>query len=621
MKRCLCIIHVLLLAPVISRSQDLKALQQALPYIKDSLQYVDALNRVSRLYYQVNIDSCQEYAREAFAIADRKQYAQGRAVALKNMGLVYEVINNPSLAFRYYNDALDIYKGLGDSANIVRLMTDIALVFEERGEDDKSVRYFRDAIRWGWRLHNDSILSVLLLNYLSLYLDRVPKDSIQIYLDKARYIATRDHDTATLTMVTQTEGMIDLTESKRSIGVALLQEAKATALARGDSYIAMDILKALGDYFVKEDPDTGLVYYKQGLDIAVAQRYNTYIKSFSKILYDYYHSRGDLSQTLPYAEKLLTIYAGEDTSNVISGVDYIDYALATKELENARTRNENRKLIIFILGIFSISVAAIGLVVFRLYRLKQQHAVTLEVLNSVVSERNNQLQLKHEFNNKLVSLLAHDFRQPINTAKNLAMLLKDPDALSRDEMQLLVQSIEVSSDNAIDIFENILQWIKRQLSGFSYDPVPLSLKDLVEEAMRPFLPTGEQRRIALVNAVSETITIHADKELLQFINRNLIHNALKFTPDGTFVTVSAHLGDGEVIVCIQDQGKGINPNKLPQLFSAKKELRYDSEKEKGAGVALMICNDFIDRMFGRIWAENGKTQGAMFFYALPHVGK
>jgi signal transduction histidine kinase len=621
MKPILRIILILLLIPAMSRSQELKAIQQQLPTITDSLRYVDALNRLSLLSYQLNVDSCQEYAREAFAVAVRRQYPKGKADALNNMGIVYDLGNNPSLAFRYYNDALDLYKEQGDSEHIVEVTMNIALVFQERGELEKGQRYFKNAIDWGRRLHNDSILSLVLVNYLSLYLDAIPKDSVQPYLDKARYIATRYHDKDVLVMVTQTEGLMDLQDQKTSIGVALLKEAASRALNQGATYMVMDILNALGDHFIKEEPDTGLAYYHQGLQIAETKHYNTYIKSFSRTLYDYYHDKGDLANAQPYAGKLMTIYAGEDTSDVISGVDYIDYAVATKELENARTRDENRKLLILILSIFSISVAAIGLVLFQLYRLKQQHAVTLEALNSVVSERNDQLQLKHEFNNKLVSLLAHDFRQPINTAKNLAVLLKDPDALSRDEMQVLVQSIEVSSDNAIDIFENILQWIKRQLSGFSYDPVPLSLKDLVEEAMRPFLPTGEQRHIALVNAVSETITIHADRELLQFINRNLIHNAIKFTPDGSFVTVSAHVGDGEVVVCIQDQGKGINPNKLPQLFSPKKELRYDNEQEKGAGVALMICKDFIDRMFGRIWAENGKTKGAMFFYSLPFIGK
>ncbi|WP_162852711.1 ATP-binding protein [Dinghuibacter silviterrae] len=621
MKYGLRIILILLLIPAMSRSQELNALQQALPTIKDSNQYVDALNRIALLSYQHNIDSCQEYARKAFAIAVRRQYDKGRADALNNIGIVYDLANNPSLAFRYYSDALDIYKKIKDSAQAVEVTMNIALVLQERGEDDKGQLYFRNAIDWGRHLRNDSVMALLLVNYLSLYLDHIPQDSFQIYLDKARYIATRDHDQDAMVMVTQTEGMNDLRIGKRSIGVALLKEAATTALAHDANYVVLDILQALGDYFIKDEPDTGLAYYQQGLQIAETQHYNTYTKSFSRILYDYYHARGNLAGAQPYAEKLMTIYSGEDTTNVFSGVDYIDYAVATKELENARTRDQNRKLVILILSIFSISVAAIGLVLFQLYRLKQQHAVTLEALNNVVNERNNQLQQKHEFNNKLISLLAHDFRQPINTAKNLTLLLKDPDALSRDEMQLLVQTIEVSSDNAIDIFENILQWIKRQLSGFSYEPVPLSLRELVDEAMRPFLPTGEQRHVALVNAVSETITIHADRELLQFINRNLIHNAVKFTPDGSFITVSAHLTRNEVIVCIQDEGKGINPSKLPQLFGAKKELKYDSEKEKGAGVALMICKDFVDRMFGRIWAENGKTKGAMFYYALPIPGK
>jgi K+-sensing histidine kinase KdpD len=104
---------------------------------------------------------------------------------------------------------------------------------------------------------------------------------------------------------------------------------------------------------------------------------------------------------------------------------------------------------------------------------------------------------------------------------------------------------------------------------------------------------------------------------LQFINRNLIHNALKFSPEHGAITVSAEVGPTETIVCIRDEGKGINPEKLPQLFNFKSELQYDNDKEKGAGVALMICKDFADRMRGRIWAENGAGKGAVFCYALP----
>ena len=621
MKHFLRIILILSLAPVCARSQEIKDIRQNLPHINDSLRYIDALNRLSILYYQVNIDSCKDYAQQAWAIAERKQYTRGKADALNNLGIVYDLGNDPSLAFRYYNNALDLYRQIKDSSNIVQVENNIALVFQEKGQSDKAQNYFWQAIDLGSNLKKDSIMSLVLLNYLSLYLDSIPKDSIKPLLEKARGIAIRYHDSGTQIMVTQTEGMIDLTDNKPSIGLALLKEASSRALAEGANYEVMDILHSLGDYFLKDQPDTALAYYNEELQLAENQKFNTYTKSLCRQLYDYYHAKGDITHALPYAQKLLTIYKEEEDDNNISGVNYIDFAVATKELENAKDRAENRKLIILILSIFSMSVAAIGLVLFQLYRLKQKHAVTLEALNNAVSERNTQLQLKHEFNNRLVSLLAHDFRQPINTAKSLAMLLKSPESLSQEETMQLVQSIENSSDAAIDIFENILQWIKKQLSGFSYEPVPQSLKGLVEEAMRPFLPTGETRHIALVNAVSETICIHADKELLQFINRNLIHNAIKFTPDGSTITVSAQMTAKEVIVCIQDEGKGINPGKLPQLFSAKKELSYDSEKEKGAGVALMICKDFVDRMFGRIWAENGKKGGALFFYALPIIGK
>jgi signal transduction histidine kinase len=622
MKRTLCsIILTLILTSALCQTREIRAVQQSLPLIKDSLQYIDALNRIAILYYEWNTDSLLIYAGKAMAMSGRRNYDKGKADALNNMGIFNDLSNNPSLAFRYYHDALSIYRDIGDSSNIVQLLMNIALILHDKDEEAKSLQYFHQAIHLGQSIRKDSIMSLVYSNYLSLYLDSVPSDSVQVYLGKARYIADKYHDQAADQELTQTEGLIDLKEGKTSIGVALLKESVQGALNIGADYLVLDILGDLGDYYLKDQPDTAAAYYSQALHISEDKKYNSYIKQFSKTLYDFYQARGNPTQASMYADEFFRLQEQEDKNHSISGVDYIDYAIATKELDAARANAENRRLIIFILSIFSISVAAIGLIIYQLYRLKQKHTHTLEALNRAVSERNNQLQQKHEFNNKLISLLAHDFRQPINTARSLAMLLKEDESMSREEMHELVESIEISSDAAIDIFENILQWIKKQLSGFSYEPVPLSLRDLMEEAMRPFLPAGDKQKIALINAVSETITIQADKELLQFINRNLIHNALKFSPEGSSITITAHASAREVIVCFRDEGKGINPRKLPMLFNAKKDLTYDNEKEKGAGVALMICKDFIDRMFGRIWAENGQPKGATFFYALPIIGK
>jgi K+-sensing histidine kinase KdpD len=268
-----------------------------------------------------------------------------------------------------------------------------------------------------------------------------------------------------------------------------------------------------------------------------------------------------------------------------------------------------------------VLTAVTVVIIYRLYSFKKRHTETLEELNRSVQQRNQKLETDHEFNNRLVSILAHDFRQPLGALKTLANVLKDADSFTREELMELVDTMEHSSNISLEIFENILQWIKQQLSGFTYQPQALLLKELIDEALQPFQHTAEECNIRLINKVDVNTIIYADKELVQFIHRNFIHNAIKFSPDNSSITIIGNTDDEGTTVCVQDEGKGISPDKISSIFNFKIDLRYSNEKEKGAGVALMICSDFTEKMNGRIWVENAKPKGAKFCYALPHPQK
>ena len=604
MKKCLCLFPILFTTFLYGQSTD-------------SLRYVDSLNAKAGRYYQQSLDSCMKYARVALDISDRIGYARGQAAALNNMGIYYNLSNDQSLAFQYYSDALRLSQGLGDSATVVKLLMNIGLTLDDKGDDKRARSYFWAAMDKGRRLSKDSVVSLLLINYINVFMDSLSKDSISIYLTRAKLIAGRYHDRRDILDVGEIEGRMDLAQGLRAGGLARLKAVAAQAGGMDENYMEASVLDELGDDYIHTNPDSAIDYYQRGLAVAQKKGFQSDIKWTALKLYRYYHDKGDQPRALSYADEALNIYGAQDSTSNKSGVTYMDYAIAREQLATTEARSKNRKLTILVLSVVSVSAVAIAVFFFLLNRLKGKHTRTLEALNSAIGQRNDELQQRNEFNGKLVSLLAHDFRQPIVTAKNLAILLRDPDDFTPEEIQRIVVSIETSSDTAIDIFENILQWIKRQLLGFTYEPVSLELQPLVHDAMRPFIASGLAQPDTLVNAVPPGLRIDADKELLQFINRNLIHNALKFSPEGGRVTVSASSGPGGTTVCIQDEGKGISPQKLPGLFDFKKELTYDNDKEKGAGVALMICKDFIDRMKGRIWAENAPGGGAVFCYTLP----
>jgi signal transduction histidine kinase len=599
--------------------KDISKVRKDLPRITDSVKYVDALNRLGILMYENNLDSAFYYAKRARSIAERLKYRQGIADALNTLGIVYDIKGNLQLSLRYYNDAYNHYQTIHDSSNIVQVLMNIGLVFNENKEDKKSIEILRKAIGLGNKLKKDSIMSLVLSDYLLLYPDRIPKDSIPIYLARARQIATKYQDHRSLLATDQIQAQLYLKNKQRDKAISLLEKTASEGIAMDLNYMSLDIIQTLGDLYNNTDSNKAIARYKQGLGIADVKGYHMYKKIFGKRLYDIYIARNSLPEVQHYGEKLLKLYDDEEQFNNTSGFDYIDYALKDQQLEAITIRSKNRQILAIVLGVLFALTTVTVLFIYRLYRLKKKHATTLEALNRSVLLRNEKLEIDHEFNNRLVSILAHDFRQPIGTLKTLAAVLKDTDALTREELMELVDTMEHSSSISLEIFENILQWIKQQLSGFSYEPKPLRLKELVDEALQPFNLACEEYQLKFHNNIDSEIIIHADKELVQFIHRNFIHNAIKFSPRYSTVSISASAHSGQTKLCILDEGKGISPEKMTSIFNFKTTMHYSNEKEKGAGVALMICKDFIEKMSGRIWVENGNQKGAAFCYSLPNL--
>ncbi|MDN3580949.1 ATP-binding protein [Mucilaginibacter flavus] len=596
---------------------DINKIQKGLPSITDSTKYVDALNRLGMLMYEKNVDNSFYYAKLARAISTRIKYAQGQADAINIIGIVYDLRGNLQLSLKYYNDAYNRYVALDDSANIVQGLMNIGLVFNENKEDKKAIDNFKHAMAIGENIKKDSIMSLAYCNYLLLYPAQISKDSTNLLLIKARQIATKYKDERVLLVIDQIQANLYIKNGEREKGIALLRKAAAEGIAMEINYATLDILKNLGDIFTAIDTSKALDFYKQGLSIAEKQSYHYYEKIFGKNLYNIYIKQNNLPEVQRYSEKLMQLYEDEELYTNTSGFDYIDYAIKDQQLEALTIRADNRKTLIFVFGFLFIVTGVSVVVFYRLYHLKQRHNQVLEELNKTVQLRNEKLEIDHEFNNRLISILAHDFRQPLGTLKTLATVLKDADSFTREELMSLVDNMAQASNMSLEIFENILQWIKQQLSGFSYQPALLPLRELIDEALQPFARLAEEYEITVINNIDGSISMSADKELVQFIHRNFIHNAIKFSPKHSTITIVAFSDRGETTLCVQDEGKGISPEKLPTIFNFKADLKYSNEKEKGAGVALMICNDFIEKMHGRIWVENNQSKGASFCYALP----
>jgi signal transduction histidine kinase len=618
-KRLFLFFYILAIAcpRVMAQLKEIRAIQQQLPHIQDSATYVDALNRLGILFHLKSTDSCLYYVQKAKPVADRLKYAKGQAGALNNLAIVHLLKQNTYLAYKYFNSALTIYRNIKDTSNECQLLMNIGLAFATDNKMAECRKYLTAAYNAGNSLKNDSILALVILNLVS-DTAMVSLDSANNLLNRAENISTRFNDNRCLTVIKQMKGENLIRAGKKADGLQMMQNALQMATDADIEYEKISVDADLGDILLAEkDTINAIKYYKEALETAGANGYSGLQIIITQKLYDYYKGRKDLRNSAIYAAILVKDYQDYESATQQSGADYMDFSIKTAELETLKNDSRKNLYIIITLSVLSLIIIILLLIVLRAQRSRKKYVELLKQRNEQAGSRNAELHYKNEFNNRLISLLAHDFRQPLAAVKGMMSLLKEPGSLSEKEMTVLINRIENSSETSLEIFDNILHWIKKQVSGFVYQPVNMELKYLVDEAAKSLQYITDKFGITVQNNVADAVIVHADKEMLQFINRNLIHNAIKFSPSNAGITVTASRTGNEMIVAVKDEGKGMTKEKLDSLFNIFSKTQYASDKEKGSGVALVICRDFLERMNGRIWAESEPGKGATFLYALP----
>ena len=389
------------------------------------------------------------------------------------------------------------------------------------------------------------------------------------------------------------------------------------------------------------------IAYSQALHLDYLQ--NNFVISFSAM-----HFAN--SQKCQYRYKLVGFDKewrstdGSSPSAAYNNLDYDDYSLIVEATNNdgvwskdkaiisitiappwwKSTISKTINLILFISGLLGIYIYQA-----RWFRLKRELLIRqleekrqeeryhqqLELnqrqlkLNDQIQEKNNVLQEADQFKNKLVSILAHDFRSPLSSTITMARLMQDNHGFKEEELERFYNSIENEATKMLESFDIILQWIRQQLSGYEFKSQTLALHDLFRESVTLFQSQLETKRIIFCNQIPEDIFLTSDKEMLQFVNRNLLSNAIKFSPEGGTITVRCIQNVAEFIVNVSDDGPGMSETTLSKLFSISNQDRHSTQM--GAGIALSLCKDFINKLNGRIWAENKKPNGAVVYYTLP----
>jgi PAS domain S-box-containing protein len=222
---------------------------------------------------------------------------------------------------------------------------------------------------------------------------------------------------------------------------------------------------------------------------------------------------------------------------------------------------------------------------------------------------------------KFFSIIAHDLKSPFNATMGYStLLLEQIKVKDYDGIEEYAESIQKSSQRAMDLLKNLLEWSRSQTGRMSFNPEYLDMAPLINETMDLLSDSALQKSISITKKVPASVKVFADKDMINAVLRNLISNAVKFTHPGGMIQVSAEQQPDEWMISVKDNGVGIRKNDMEKLFKLEEtHSTYGTQNEVGTGLGLLLSKEFVSKHGGKIWVESEAGKGSTFFFTIPRV--
>lgn len=343
-----------------------------------------------------------------------------------------------------------------------------------------------------------------------------------------------------------------------------------------------------------------------------------------------YKELGDYKKSLQYREQSIEIESmiqqekderkllDMESSSVLEAKEQAIDKLEGKRQAHEKQLAEEKRTRYFLSAVILLAVVIAGLV-FYMYRNKRKSNLVLQAANEKIIQQNNELQELNATKDKFFSIISHDLKGPLNSLSSFSgLLINYFDSLSKEEIQTLAKDLDKSLKNLFALLENLLEWSRSQTGAIEFKPEAFNLSELVQENIDLLNTQAHTKEITLHYTNPQPVTVTAHKNSVTTVIRNLISNAIKFTPKGGTITLSATQSNEEALISIADTGVGMSKEVIDKIFRIDaKHSTKGTANEKGTGLGLVLCKDFVEKNKGSIGVQSEEGKGSTFYFTLP----
>jgi signal transduction histidine kinase len=604
---------------------------------KTDTSRVNLLNRLANSMRETDNEAAFKYSEEAYNLARDLDYPRGKAAALGNLGWIYYRKADYVRALQLSIESMMISEQTGDKAEMAKAMNSIASISYEQKQYNKALAEFRRALVLSYEANEPKVIGLTLNNIAYLFLAvHNQVDSAEYYGNRGLKYARQISDSyltafglRTLGDVMVIRGRFDeaLKMYEQSIALSeagLNHTMKAATIHRvAKAYVMMGRLREAEAILKANEVDA-----RQRKDLEELER--TY-----RLLAEIYHRGGRDKEAYAMMDQYTllhdTIFSEANSRHIALLQNQFDLdmkqaqiELLTKESDLKQREITQQRIQLYAIILGCSCILLLGVVMLYSYQKVKRANKELESQKAELARKNleihdKSLELSSLVNtkDKLFSIIGHDFRSPLHSLKGMLELIANK-TVSQEEFEHYSGELKKKIDVVYDNLDNILNWSVSQLQGIRAKPVPVSPGSLVSEVFDLHAEIARVKKVFLNNDIDESMEVFADKDQIRLVIRNLVSNALKFTPAGGYVRIWGQSRAQRATIFVQDSGVGIAPSDLGRLF-VKESLwsANGTDNEKGLGLGLLLCKEFIENNNGDLEVRSEPGVGSTVSFSLP----
>lgn len=620
--------------------------------LSEEIKYPDGITKgfnLMGIYYDYTGDYTKalEFYTKSLQMAEEANSITGISAGLNNIGMINEILGNYPLALDHYQKSLKIDLQQKDYHGIANSYLNIGNVHENLHDNDKAMKYYQQSLNLSDSIGDDKLKAYSLLNIGYVYNTNSENNRARLFFQESLNISENNNQKEGVLLACLMIGIIDKEEMNHAKAKEYLNRALEISIELGS------VSQERYCYFHKAEVAFNQKHYNESLSLLNLAYVDDNLSDENlrinclEVYSQIYASRKDYENAYKHHVILKSLQDHSFNDKNIQKISKLEfqykYDIDKKALEmeqqkkDALAIEEQKRQKVVNNSLIAISLMlSIILIIILVYIIQRRKANKLLIQQKQQLEEVNKLLLKqkeeiervaaelgkaNQTKDKFFSIIAHDLRSPFTTIMGFSdILLESHEEFDKESLETFLGKIKNGSEGALILLENLFSWARSNSGDITFSPKILDLEPIVTRICKLYESAASSKHISLKCEILPGSEIFADEEMLRTIIRNLMSNALKFTHMGGELKVSMSSNETHVLIHVIDNGMGMNQEQVDNLFELNKKIvTRGTSGEKGTGLGLTLCYEFVSKHGGKIDVESELGKGTEISVLLPKI--